>query len=46
LGLGLTLCKRLVEAQGGAIAAVPRDTGGLEMRVTLPLYKEGELHDN
>ncbi len=35
-GLGLTLCKRIVEAHGGAIEARPRDEGGLEIRFWLP----------
>jgi signal transduction histidine kinase len=37
LGLGLPVCKRLTEAQGGSIAARPRDGGGLEVTVTLPV---------
>lgn len=34
-GLGLTVCKRLVEAQGGRIWARLRDGGGLEIAFTL-----------
>ena len=34
-GLGLTLCRRIVAAHGGSIEAVPRDGGGLSMRVHL-----------
>jgi signal transduction histidine kinase len=34
-GLGLTLCKRIVEAHGGAIQAVLRDGGGTTIRITL-----------
>jgi signal transduction histidine kinase len=37
LGLGLTLCKRIVEAHGGRIAALPRAGGGLLVRFVLPL---------
>jgi PAS domain S-box-containing protein len=40
IGLGLTVCKRLIEAQAGSIWARPRKGGGLEVGVTLPLYKE------
>src|SRR5262249_44676603 len=35
-GLGLFLAKQLVEAHGGTIAALPRPTGGSELRVVLP----------
>lgn len=37
LGLGLTVCRRLVEAQGGRIWAQPREGGGTLMQFTLPL---------
>jgi PAS domain S-box-containing protein len=43
IGLGLTVCKRLIEAQAGSIWARPREGGGLEVGVTLPMYKEAEL---
>jgi two-component system sensor histidine kinase KdpD len=43
IGLGLTVCKRLVEAQAGRIWARPRQGGGLEVGVTLPVYKEAEV---
>lgn len=36
VGLGLTLCRRIVEAHGGRIAAEKRAGGGLTMRVWLP----------
>jgi K+-sensing histidine kinase KdpD len=39
-GLGLTVCKRLMEAQGGRIWAKPRDGGGLEVGFFLPTYRE------
>ncbi len=41
-GLGLAVCKRLVEAMGGRIWAVPREGGGLEAGFTLPRYEEVE----
>lgn len=40
VGLGLTVCKRLVEAQGGRIWSRPRRHGGLEVGFALPAYQE------
>jgi K+-sensing histidine kinase KdpD len=40
IGLGLTVCKRLAEAQAGRIWARPREGGGLEVGITLPICKE------
>lgn len=37
MGMGLTVCKRLVEAQGGRIWLAPRDGGGLAVSFTLPV---------
>jgi signal transduction histidine kinase len=45
LGLGLTVCKRLIEAQGGRIWAAHRDGGGLEVSFMLPIHQE-EPHGN
>lgn len=39
-GVGLALCKRLVEAMSGRMWARPRTGGGLEVGFTLPLYEE------
>lgn len=39
-GLGLALCKRIVEAHGGRITARNREEGGLVVQVTLPGVKE------
>jgi two-component system, NtrC family, sensor histidine kinase HydH len=36
IGLGLSICKRIVESHGGEIAAVNRSTGGAEFTVRLP----------
>ena len=42
VGIGLTVCKRLIEAQAGQIWARARSGGGLEVGFTLPLYREKE----
>ena len=39
-GIGLTVCKRLIEAQGGRIWAGTPEGGGLEVSFSLPAYKE------
>jgi two-component system sensor histidine kinase BaeS len=36
-GLGLAICRNIVEAHGGTITASPSSLGGLLMRVSLPL---------
>jgi two-component system sensor histidine kinase KdpD len=36
-GLGLTICRGIIEAHGGRIWAEPRDGGGARFRFTLPL---------
>lgn len=35
-GLGLAIARRAVESHGGSISALPRDGGGLEVRIMLP----------
>jgi PAS domain S-box-containing protein len=40
IGLGLSVCKRLVDAQGGELWARPREGGGTEIGFSLPLYPE------
>jgi signal transduction histidine kinase len=37
LGIGLALCKRIVEELGGRTGAAPRDGGRTEVGFTLPL---------
>ncbi|MGE3076774.1 MAG: ATP-binding protein [Dehalococcoidia bacterium] len=39
-GLGLAVCKRLVETMSGEIWATPRDGGGVEVAFSLPAYEE------
>lgn len=46
-GLGLAVCKRLVEAMEGEVWARPREGGGLEVGFRLPAYNiEGENYDD
>lgn len=42
LGIGLTVCKRLTEAQDGHIWAKPREGGGVEIGFTLRRYEDDE----
>lgn len=37
VGLGLSICRGLVEAHGGQISAAPREGGGAAFRFTIPL---------
>lgn len=41
VGLGLTLCRRIVEAHGGRIEGQPRPGGGAVFRFTLPVVDGG-----
>jgi signal transduction histidine kinase len=42
-GMGLAVCKRLIEAMSGVIWARSREGGGLEVGFSLPLYEEQEV---
>ncbi|MGH2633199.1 MAG: PAS domain-containing sensor histidine kinase [Tepidiformaceae bacterium] len=42
LGVGLTVCRRLVELQGGEITVRPREGGGSEFTFTLPIVEDSE----
>lgn len=41
-GLGLTVCKRIVERHGGIIFAQPSDLGGLAVEMKIPVIEEPE----
>ena len=36
VGMGLTICRSIVEAHGGSLVADPSRLGGLAMRISLP----------
>ena len=42
LGIGLSLCRKLIEAHGGSLVAKRRSGGGAAFEFTLPLTDEGE----
>jgi signal transduction histidine kinase/HAMP domain-containing protein len=44
-GLGLTVCKRLIEAMGGTIWVRNRRGGGLEACFSLPVAEVGDLNE-
>jgi C4-dicarboxylate-specific signal transduction histidine kinase len=45
-GMGLTICKSIVEAHGGKIAAFSNDGGGATIQFTLPAHEGGERKEN
>ena len=40
MGLGLAICKRIVEAHGGSIVVADREGGGSRFSFTLPAAEE------
>jgi len=42
-GIGLTICRRIVERHGGSIAMASKPGHGSEFRIVLPLSQEGRL---
>jgi two-component system sensor kinase FixL len=44
MGVGLSICRRIVEAHGGAMWSAPATGGGAEIHFTLPLISQEERH--
>lgn len=42
MGMGLTICRSIIEQQGGTLRAEPNEHGGLSMRFRLPEIEEAE----
>jgi C4-dicarboxylate-specific signal transduction histidine kinase len=40
MGMGLSICKTIVEAHGGQLTAAANKTRGMEFRITLPLHQQ------
>ncbi len=45
VGLGLSICRAIVEAHGGEIQALLREGGGLEMKFNLPVLEKPPVID-
>jgi signal transduction histidine kinase len=39
MGIGLSICKTIIEAHGGRLTASPNNPHGMEFLITLPLHR-------
>jgi len=44
MGIGLSICKRIIEAHGGNLTVSRNEAGGATFCFTLPVYKEELQH--
>jgi two-component system sensor kinase FixL len=45
MGLGLSICREIVEAHHGRLTTAPKSAGGTIFRVSLPVASQSELPD-
>jgi signal transduction histidine kinase len=45
-GIGLAICKKIIERHGGRIEALPRDDGGTVFRFALPAGRLGDIQES